>query len=141
MEFPRRVPFIEHLGVQLEAAGEGTSTLRLELRPELMNSKQMAHGGVLMTLLDVCMAVAGRSSGRHHDGEDHGVVTIEMKTTFIQAATGSHVLARGVCVHRTGSMCFCEGELHDEHGHLLARGSGTFKYVRARPATATRPAR
>jgi len=136
MESTRPIPFVEHLGVQVEAMGEGTSTLLLDLRPELMNRLGTAHGGVLMTMLDVCMAKAGRSSARHQGAEDHGVITIEMKTTFIQAATGSRVIARGVCVHRTGSMCFCEGELHDEHGRLLARGSGTFKYVRPKPSGA-----
>lgn len=139
MEFLRNVPFVEHLGIRLEVAGAGTSTLVLDLRPELTNSLQMAHGGVLMTLLDVCMAVAGRSHARHDGDEDHRVLTIEMKTTFIQAATGTRVIARGHCLHRTASMCFCEGELHDEHGRLIARGSGTFKNARPKQA-AHRPA-
>ena len=133
IEFTRHIPFIEHLGIEIEASGEGTSTLRLDVRPEQMNSMQMAHGGVLMTLLDVCMAQAARSLARHQGDEDHGVITIEMKATFIQAATGERVIARGNCLHRSGSMSFCEGELHDEHGRLLARGSGTFKYARAKP--------
>jgi len=53
-----------------------------------------------------------------------------MKTTFVQAATGERLLARGHSVHRTVSMCFAEAEVHDELGRLIARSSGTFKYVR-----------
>lgn len=134
MEFARQVPFMKHLGVKLEAVGEGKSQVCLELRPEHHNSHQMAHGGILLTLMDVCMATAGRSAARPHGGgEDLGLLTIEMKTTFMQPGTGQRITARGRCVHHTTSMAFCEGELQDEHGHLIARGSGTFRYVRAKP--------
>jgi uncharacterized protein (TIGR00369 family) len=130
----QRVPFLEHLGIQVEAVGSGKSTLVLDLKPEHHNSQAMAHGGVLMTMLDVCMAKAARSSAKQHDDDDVRVVTIEMKTTFMQASTGQRVIARGVCVHRTTGMSFCEGELQDEHGRVLARASATFKYVRPKAA-------
>ena len=31
-------------------------------------------------------------------------------------------------------MAFCEGEVRDETGRLIARSMGTFKYIRQRPA-------
>ncbi len=134
----QRVPFLEHLGIQVEAVGSGKSTLVLDVKPDHHNSLAMAHGGVLMTMLDVCMAKAARSSARQHGDDDVRVITIEMKTTFMQAATGARVIARGECVHRTVGMSFCEGELQDEHGRVLARASATFKYVRPK-AVAHRP--
>lgn len=134
MDFARQIPFMKHLGVRLEAVGEGQSQVVLDLKPEHHNSHQMAHGGILLTLMDVCMASAGRSAARPHGtGADLGLLTIEMKTSFMQPATGQRIIARGRCVHHTASMCFCEGELQDEHGHMIARGSGTFRYVRAKP--------
>lgn len=128
------VPFLDHLGARLEEAGHGTALLTLDLAPEHRNTLNMAHGGVIMTMLDVAMARAARATARDDgDGDDDlRVVTIEMKTTFVQAGTGGRLLARGTTVHRTTSMCFTEAEVHDEHGRLLARSSGTFKYVRAR---------
>ena len=132
MDFVRNSPFIKHLGVKQESVGNGNSLLVLDVRPELMNSLSMAHGGVLMTLLDLCMTQAARSVGNPHGEDDVGVVTIEMKSTFLQASTGTRIIARGHCVHRSGSLCFCEGELHDENERLLARGSGTFKPIRPR---------
>lgn len=134
LDFARHVPFIKHLGVRLESVGEGQSTIVLDLRPEHHNSHQMAHGGILLTMMDICMATAGRSAARPHGGgEELGLLTIELKTSFMQPATGQRIIARGRCVHRTTSMCFCEGELQDEHGHLVARASGTFRYMRAKP--------
>ena len=77
------VPFVEHLGFTLERFEGGESELRYAARPEHLNSFQVTHGGALMTLLDVTMAVAARSVQ-----QDMGVVTIEMKTSFMQPAIG-----------------------------------------------------
>lgn len=124
--------FIDHLGIRIEQASGGTSTLVLDLKPELTNRRGAMHGGVVMTLLDVCMAQAARSLVRHQGETDHGVVTIEMKSTFMRTASTERVIARGLCVHRTSTLCFCEGEVVDEHNRVLAKGSGTFKVLRPR---------
>ena len=134
------IPFLKHLGVRVEEAGHAGAVLVLDTRPEHMNSLAMAHGGVLMTLLDVCMAQAGRARARHEGAEDHGVITIEMKSTFMLPAAGERLYAWGNCLHRTANMCFCEGEVRDDKGRVLSRGSGTFKYVKPRFAQARRAA-
>lgn len=91
----------------------------------------MAHGGVVMTMLDVAMAMAGRSLARVDQGEAVGMITIEMKTTFMQPARGA-LRAEGRCVQRTASLAFCEADLFDFERRLVARASGTFKYARNR---------
>ena len=80
-----------------------------------------------MTVLDVAMAIAARSL----EPEGEGVVTVEMKCSFMQAGppTG-RLLATGTCVHRSTTMAFCESEVRDEANRLLARAMGTFKYLR-----------
>ena len=55
----------------------------------------VTHGGVLMTLLDVSMATAARSIE-----PDMGVVTIEMKTSFMRPGLGRLGLGRRIG-HRT----------------------------------------
>lgn len=130
------VPFVDHLGTVIAEEGNGTSLLILDVRPELRNTHGGAHGGVVMTMLDVAMARAVRGQARHHGDADHGVVTIEMKSSFFQIGVGERLLARGTAVHRTATMCFAEAELHDENGRLIARSSGTFKLLRPRPAAA-----
>ncbi|MEK9776786.1 MAG: PaaI family thioesterase, partial [Quisquiliibacterium sp.] len=77
MQFIRKNPFIDHLRVEQESVGNGTALLVLDLRPELMNSLGMAHGGVLMTMLDLCMTQATRSVDNPDGEDDIGVVTIE----------------------------------------------------------------
>jgi len=58
---------------------DGRAEIPLTLQPPHMNSWHVAHGGVVMTLLDVVMSMAGRSL----DAEARGGVTIEMKTSFM----------------------------------------------------------
>jgi uncharacterized protein (TIGR00369 family) len=80
-----------------------------------------------MTLLDVAMAVAARSVDK-----EMGVVTIEMKTSFMQPARGK-LSGKGHLMHRTASMAFTEGTIFDSEGRACAHATGTFKYVRRLP--------
>lgn len=117
----RKIPFATHLGIQLVENGGGRTVLMLEVRPELMNRFEVAHGGVVMTLLDVAMAIATHSL----DPEADGVITVEMKTSFIGAATGT-VTVEGRCLHLGKSVAFCEGRALGADGKLCATASGTF---------------
>jgi len=127
--FTVHIPFVEMLGFELIRFDGGHSEIALTLREELTNSRDMAHGGVSMTLLDVAMAHAARSPNQPGQPETHGVVTIEMKTTFMRPGVG-RLRGIGRLVHRTVSMAFCEGTILNESGSIVARATGTFKYVR-----------
>ncbi len=122
-----RVPFIKDLGIEVIDVQPGSSRLELSVQPRHLNGWSAVHGGVTMTVLDVAMAIAARSL----EPEVQGVVTVEMKCSFMQAGppTG-RLLAAGTCVHRSTTMAFCESEVRDEANRLLARGMGTFKYLR-----------
>lgn len=138
--FTTHIPFVEMLGMELVFFDAGRSEIALTLRDELCNSRAMAHGGVSMTLLDVAMAHAARSPNQPGAAETRGVVTIEMKTTFMRPGTG-RLRAIGELLHRTASMGFCEGRILDDTGAVVAHGTATFKYVRpllprARPVQA-----
>ena len=126
--FKLQIPFLADLGVRCNFMEGGRSEIELDLRERHQNSWDMAHGGVLMTLLDVAMAVAGRSM----DTDGRGVVTIEMKTSFMAPGRGK-LRARGLAVHRTSTMVFCEGEIVDEAGAIVSKASGTFKYIKRKP--------
>jgi uncharacterized protein (TIGR00369 family) len=133
MEFSVRIPFVEHLGFELLSCEAGAAEIALTLRDELTNSWSVAHGGVTMTLLDVVMAHAARSPNQSGHASSPGVVTIEMKTSFMRAGLG-RLLARGTLLTRTASMAFCEGSVFDESNALVAHATGTFKYLKGLPA-------
>jgi len=100
---------------------------------------KVAHGGVLMTVLDAAMAIAGRAA--HTDDYDAPVntITVEMKTSFVRPGAG-RLAVRAECVHKAATLMFCEGEVRDEQGGLVARGNGTFKLWVPRAGSAERPA-
>ena len=123
LSFGVPIPFVEHLGFELTRFDGGHSEIVYAPQPEHMNSFEVVHGGATMTLMDVTMATAARSVL-----PDFGVVTIEMKTTFMRASRGT---LRGVgrLIHRTRSMAFTEASIFDAEGQLCSQASGTFKYV------------
>ncbi len=127
MNFGAEIPFVEHLGFELHLFDGGVSELTYAPRPEHLNSFGVTHGGALMTLLDVTMAVAARSVQ-----QDMGAVTIEMKTSFMQPARGK-LTGKGHLMHRTATMAFTEGTIFDEAGRACAHATGTFKYVKRLP--------
>jgi uncharacterized protein (TIGR00369 family) len=127
MEFGVDIPFVHHLGFDLVLFDDGRSEIGYEPQPEHLNSFGVTHGGACMTLLDVTMAVAARSVQK-----DMGVVTIEMKTTFMQPARGK-LSGRGRLMHRTATMAFVEATIYDAEDRACAHSTGTFKYVKRLP--------
>ena len=118
-------PFVDHLGVRLVSAANGASELVLPLAGTHLNSWDVAHGGITMTLADVALATAARSLA----DEGVGVVTVEMKVNFMQPGRGE-LRAFGRVLHRSTTMAYCEGEVRDSEGHFVAKALGTFKYMR-----------
>jgi acyl-CoA thioesterase len=125
--FAADIPFLHDLGVEFLGMGDGRAQVALALQPRHMNSWQVTHGGITMTLLDVVMAMAGRSL----DPNARGGVTIEMKTTFLQpcGSVGARIVAKGHAYHRTRTLCFCEGEVWNAD-QLVAKATGTFKFLK-----------
>ena len=130
--FPAEIPFLHALGVEFLGMENGLAEVALILAPHHMNSWQVGHGGVTMTLLDVAMALAGRSL----EPTAQGGVTVEMKTSFLQPAgmPGQRLVAKGKAFYRSTTMVFCEGEVWQGE-RLIAKAMGTFKYLKRSPAS------
>ena len=127
--FASRIPFARHLGFDITRFEGGESELRYTARPEHLNTFDVTHGGACMTLLDVTMAAAARSLT-----PEIGVVTIEMKTSFMRPSVGP-LVAKGRLIERTATLAFTEATIYDEKGRACAHATGTFKYVKRRLPT------
>jgi uncharacterized protein (TIGR00369 family) len=135
--FPTHIPFVSLLGMTLESTGQGESRIQLIVRSELENHLGLAHGGVLMTLLDVAMAQAARNYPGVESSlaGSQSVITIEMKTTFFQPSLGT-LVAHGTLLHRTGRMAFAQATVYNAEGLRCAHATGTFRYVAPQAALA-----
>lgn len=120
-----RIPFTEHLGVQLLEMTKDHAVVSLQKRPELLNSWGATHGGVIMTMLDLVMSWAVRG----HYGVVGGVLTVDLSVGFMKGSFGDRVIAEGKVLHGGKSTAFCEAEARDDQGGLLAKAIGTFKLL------------
>ncbi len=135
MKFSVHIPFVEHLGFELTKFEGGEAEISYRAQPEHLNSFNVVHGGATMTLLDVAMAHAARSVEM-----EMGVVTIEMKTSFMQATVAlasGPLTAKARLIHRTATMAFTEGTVYDAKGGACSHATGTFKYVKRLPTSST----
>lgn len=132
--FAVRIPFIEQIGCELQRYENGEAEITLDVQDPHTNSFGVAHGGLLMTLLDVAMAHAARSLNLDQPDGGPGLVTIEMKTTFMRPGIGQ-IKALGHVLHSTASMAFTEGKVLDSKGRVCAHATATFKFLRALPVS------
>ena len=118
------VPFMEHLGLVPVSLEEGSCITRLAWQPHLVNSRGDVHGGSLMSAMDFTLSAAARS----HDPLALGAVTVDMVTHFYESAR-STLTIEGRCVRRGRSLAFCDGEVRDETGAVVAVARAVFKLV------------
>ena len=130
----RPVPFAELLGVRIAHREAGLARVELDTRNELMNSHGAAHGGVVMTLADIALAVAAMTL----DPTSRGAVTIELKVSFLSPGTG-RLVAEGRCLRAGKSLSFSEGEVRDGEGKMVAKALGTFRLKHGRTPAGDAP--
>jgi len=122
-DYQRKIPFVSHLKILTETLGEGTARLSLPIEPHLTNSLGTAHGGVIVSLLDVALCTAARTL----HPESMGVVTIDLSTCFIGGASGGKLIAEARVLRDGRSMSFVEAEAKNEDGSLVAKAIATVR--------------
>jgi uncharacterized protein (TIGR00369 family) len=122
-EYQKKIPFVSHLKILTETLGQGTARLSMPIEPHLTNSLGTAHGGVIMSLLDVALCTAARTL----HPESIGVITIDLSTSFIGGATGKKLFADARVLRDGRSMSFVEAEAKNEDGSLVAKAIATVR--------------
>ena len=122
-EYQKKIPYIQHLKITTDALGQGSARLSLPIEPQLTNSLGTAHGGVIMSLLDVALCTAARTL----HPESIGVITIDLSVSFIGGATGKRLAADARVLKDGRSMSFVEAEAKNEDGSLVAKAIATVR--------------
>jgi uncharacterized protein (TIGR00369 family) len=122
-EYQKKIPFVLHLGLTTESLGEGTARLSMPLPRHFTNSLGTAHGGVIMSLLDVALCTAARTL----HPESIGVVTIDMSTSFIGGGSGDTLIAEARVMKDARTMSFVEAEAKNQDGSLVAKAIATVR--------------
>jgi acyl-CoA thioesterase len=123
------VPFMHLLGVRREFSEGGRARLVVDTRPELENYIHAMHGGVVATLVDVVMASAAVSK----IGFAKTAVTLTLNTSYLQPGRG-RLTADGevISVDADGDVVQCQASVADEQGRIVARSTGSFRYLEHR---------
>jgi uncharacterized protein (TIGR00369 family) len=122
-EYQKKIPFVTHLKIQTDELGKGSARLSLPIEPHLTNSLGTAHGGVIMSLLDVALCTAARTL--HPDSI--GVITIDLSASFIGGASGGRLFADARVLKDGRTMSFVEAEARNEDGSLVAKAIATVR--------------
>ncbi len=105
-----------------------TVFMRFTLGDVFLNFQGVIHGGILATLLDTVCGVTIRLG---YDPEEFaGHVTLELKTSFFEAAQPGVFMGEGKLLRLGKSIAFSEGVLKNEAGKVVATASATFKLRR-----------
>jgi uncharacterized protein (TIGR00369 family) len=120
--FMKKIPFSQHLGIQVDALEKGVARLSMAIRPEFMTSWGTAHGGSILALLDITLSMTARTL---YD-PPRSIMTIDLSTQFIGTTTGI-LRAEGRVMKAGQTTIFCEGEARSENGELVAKAIGTFR--------------
>lgn len=117
-------PYVNYLGIELLAIDEGRVEARMPLQDEQKQYSGVSHGGVLAALADTIAGYAAYTM----TPLDRDVLTAEMKISFLRAAWGRELRAKGYTVKSGRKIHFCECEIYCDE-KLVAKASGTFCVV------------
>lgn len=99
--------------------------IEYEARPAFCHSGGVVQGGFITGWIDSAMAHAVMLSTDYAQSP----LSLEIKITFLKSAAPGRVFAEAWIEKRGRSIAFLEGQLFDEAGELLAKGSSTAKLV------------
>jgi uncharacterized protein (TIGR00369 family) len=99
----------------------GTVDIEFEVIDGLANQLGSVQGGIVATMLDACIGIAGATKS----GGILAMPLAEMKTTFVRPASVGKIIGRGETLKLGKKLAFIEATLLDENGELLAKASGT----------------
>lgn len=120
-----QIPFLGHLGVRSIQVGRGCCRVDLDVSQRHLRSLGIAHGGLVLTLLDTAMGLAAGTSAP----AGQGVVTVQLDAHFIRpVGEGKMLVATGTLKHSGRQTAVACGEVHTAEGALVASGSATFMY-------------
>ena len=116
-------PFIRQLGIELVSMTGDKVRTRLELRPELMNSHGIGHGGVVYALADHTFAFA---SNIRQDATGQSA-----NISYFRPAIGKYIEAETTLINESRSLIVIKVDVTSDAGKLVASGLFTaFKIKR-----------
>ncbi|MCB9080231.1 MAG: hydroxyphenylacetyl-CoA thioesterase PaaI [Lewinellaceae bacterium] len=111
--------YSQWLGIERLAEEPGACTLRLTVRPDMLNGFAIAHGGITYSLADSALAFASNSRGRQ-------AVSVETAIAHLHPVQpGDILIARAREEHLGHRIARYRVEVTNQTGHVVAIFNGT----------------
>jgi uncharacterized protein (TIGR00369 family) len=117
-----RMPFNEHLGIELVEASEGHAVARLPFSDELRSHHfgSVAHGGATYALADTTGGAAVISLA------GDVTPTVDMRIEYLSPST-TDLTATAEVIRHGSNLSIAHVEVHDADGTRVATAQGTYK--------------
>lgn len=123
-----RLPFLEHLGVEVEKLEERYAVLRLDVKDYHLQHLGYVHGGVISSLADNTGWYAVMMSLP----ENHTTVTIEIKVNYLKPALRGILRAQSRVLRLGKRVAFAVVEVTQD-SELIAYATGTYAVLPLAP--------
>jgi acyl-CoA thioesterase len=120
-------PFFTLMGVELGDLNSGSATLRMTIRPDMMNGEKWLQGGIFTALADEAMVLAIYPLLE----PDERIATISETTSFLAGANEGVLNAEGRLIKRGRRVIFAEAEITAAGSdRILARCTAAYAVVK-----------
>ena len=126
-EFVPASPFVGRLGARLAALEPDRAVLALPFSAENATVGDVVHGGAIAALIDTAGMAAAWADATTVP-ESLAGATVSMSVDYTAAARGVDLEASARVLRRGRSLCFCEVEVTDRAGAIVAKGLVTHRY-------------
>ncbi len=111
--------FSQWLGIELVEIKEGSSKIKMLVRPEMINGLGIVHGGIIFSLADSSFAFACNN---------RNILSVALDTAinFIKPVhIGDILVAEAIEIHNGRSTGLYHVNITNQNGHLVALFKGT----------------
>lgn len=135
--FIEKTPFNRVLGMQIEWVKDDSICVKFTMREELIGNafRGLLHGGVTASILDVVGGIASffsiRSKVKDQSLEKAAerfrrLGTIDLRIDYLRPGTGREFTGVAKILRFGSKIAVARMELHNEEGHLIAVGTGSY---------------
>jgi uncharacterized protein (TIGR00369 family) len=120
-------PFFTLMGIEIGVIGQGCATLRMPVRPDMLNGEDFLQGGLFTALADEAMVLAIYPLLN----PEERIATISESTTFMSGAQKGILIGTGRVLKKGRRVIFAEGDITMEGSErILSRSTATFMVTR-----------
>ena len=101
---------------------ESADTVRLEIRPELINAGGLLSGVATYALIDYCMG----STLWKETAPDEAIATVSISINYVATATEGEIVCRTTLDRRNRRLATMRSEVTTDDGRLLCTAIGSF---------------